>query len=598
MSNIENDQSILDTVNRLKDILRDVPADEQPAKAAALFSRPIDPSLCFIGRLPPELLLHIFTYCKYFDTDSRRWPWWADVHMRDFNRPWPTVLALSHACRDWRHVTNSHGALWTEILVDNERWTDLYIERSRDAPLHLSFEPFADRRGWSGNVQSESYFDAALCTLDALGRVRELDICGPLNTEELSTLFTAGVEHALMVFNGDMVMIKPEDFICTPPSLRILSLKDFWTNSRMRLFHAPLTSLSLSRTYCGYPGPHIDERLVSPVVEILGRIPTLEHLVVTLSTNEDEDFHHLVDARGPHPTKASLPHLETLHVHDELPQALSLIESLTLPPNVKLSVVSEAWGEYDREEIIHESAWQIPSYDARLRDILHVQYAESSNQGARFTRLNIMDSQEAEINTSSVTIELLDPSTPQLPDSLLLTVDCEMYLQGSAPGVKALLRLIPSLPPVDGVRNLEIYVDTDEESWEGMRAPFASVTHLTVHLGEAFLSFLRTDAAGVEPLFPRLELITLDGCYAFTQWDEFREFLRRRGEPSKSNPIGTLVQWQALVADFPQTEEEERKLLLDMTYDGFMPVKWCRPRGFQYESSPKNVGTRWMLSGV
>ncbi|VDC07196.1 unnamed protein product [Peniophora sp. CBMAI 1063] len=554
-------------------------ATKPAAKRNLPVKHAVDPALCFVKRLPAEILLEIFTYCKYFDTDASRTPWWVRSYVRDIDRPWPTMLCLSHVCQAWRHFTHTHGYLWTEILVDNLKWTQLYIKYSSRSPLHLSFDPFAQRCPIDDGAKSAPHFRAATRAIKALDRVRELDICGPVNADALSILFTAGEKCATTMFRQGFATFNPDNpgaFIPAPKALRILSLQNFETNRHMRLFHSPLTSLTLTKAFVGSPDD--SERLVSPLVEIIRQMPTLEHLDVTSPIYEPEDLDALDNPRGPHTTRAFLPNLKSLYLHDELPQALSFIESLELPPNVKFTLVSEPWGEYDDEEMMHESAREVPSHDPRLRAFFDAQYGEASKAGSRFTRLNIMDSQEPENSALAIAVELADPSTPPLPESVLLTLDCEMYV-GGAGGSKAVLRHLPLLPPLDGVRNLELYIRLDEAGWRELCRSLTAITRLTVHTAQAAQSFLRVDKASERPLFPHLECVTLDGCIFFEEWDELLAFLRRR-----SSDAGRTIQWQSTSADFKHTREEEKELLDKMERGGFAPLKWCRPEFFNYET--------------
>lgn len=316
-------------------------------------------------------------------------------------------------------------------------------------------------------------------------------------------------------------------------------------------------------------------------MELLRQLPTLEHLEVISPIYKEEDYHVLGDPRGPHFPKTPLPNLESLEVQDELPQALSLIESFELPPNVKLTLISEAWGDYDEENMMHESATKIPSYDPRLRAILDAQYSAACKKGARFTRLDVRESCETEATVSPVAIELCDPSSSPLPESVVLTADCEMYTCCDA-FAQALLRLLPNFPALDGVRTLELHIDMGVEGWRETSRLLTAITHLTVAVGHALYSLLCADEDSEKPLLPRLECVTLDGCVSFEQWDDFCAFLRRRGPDS-----GRTFQWQATRACFRQTQEEEQELLEHMESEGFAPLKWCRPGYFEYEKVPR-----------
>lgn len=585
-------EDLEDKINRITRLLQsfhelDPDESDDPGKGDAAPGSPVDPTLCYVRRVPPEILLRVFEYCKFHDTDTSHPPWWRTARKRDNIRPLPTILALSQVCRTWRHITNAHGYLWAEILVDSEKRTRLYIERSRDAWLHLAFNPFSEyfRHEEEGELLSEEHFKAALCVMDTLERVRDIDLCGPVNAETLDILFIAGRGPASDYFNRRLAELDMNDasqLIPVPKMLRTLAVRDFSTDKRLRLFHAPLTSLSLTRTCCGNPRLTEAWRLVSPLVEILCQLPALEHLSVTVPIYPIGEY-ELADSKAPNPIKAPLSNLRTLNVQDELPLALSLIESLDTPPNLKLSLISEAWGDYDRDDL-HESAPQIPSYDPRLRDILEAQYAAACTAGARFTRLNITDSREPVDTIAAVAIELCDPSSHPLPESVILTMDCEMYTSREGRS-QCLLRLFPSLPLVDGIRTLGLYVDLNEEGWKETSRWLTAATHVTVSEDLTLDSLLRADQTSEKLLFPRLQRITLDDCVPSEAWDDFNAFLRRREDKS-----GHPLVWEAIEVSLAQTKQEEQELLDWMSAEGFAPQKWCRPSHFEYEAVPRSRG--------
>ena len=77
------------------------------------------------GRLPPEILSHVFlelsSSSPVGSSTSQRLSW----------------IRLTHVCRHWRGVALNCPALWSNISIAHEVWTDLMLSRSKEAPLSV-----------------------------------------------------------------------------------------------------------------------------------------------------------------------------------------------------------------------------------------------------------------------------------------------------------------------------------------------------------------------------------------------------------------------------------------------------------------------------
>ncbi|KDQ16784.1 hypothetical protein BOTBODRAFT_144507 [Botryobasidium botryosum FD-172 SS1] len=101
-------------------------ANKEPELAdSRLHESPIRP----IHRLPDEILSSIFLFSNCSDYAQ---------HVRD-------VLKLSSVCRHWREVALECPRLWTRLqpLPWTERFFDLFLERSKQAPLDVELTGYA-----------------------------------------------------------------------------------------------------------------------------------------------------------------------------------------------------------------------------------------------------------------------------------------------------------------------------------------------------------------------------------------------------------------------------------------------------------------------
>ncbi|KAG1750796.1 hypothetical protein EDB19DRAFT_1351729 [Suillus lakei] len=82
----------------------------------------------FISRLPYEILVIIF---QYFEEDER---------LNGYgNDDVPACVTVTHVCRHWRKVALECTTLWSFISSASPLWLDVMLERSKDAPLVVTY---------------------------------------------------------------------------------------------------------------------------------------------------------------------------------------------------------------------------------------------------------------------------------------------------------------------------------------------------------------------------------------------------------------------------------------------------------------------------
>lgn len=91
--------------------------DDLKVQITALQSRHNAASL--IGRLPPELLSHIFGMLSYI---------------------WPRWIRVTHVCRHWREVALDCTGLWSRITFSHSDFTQVKLARSKRHPLTVEYD--------------------------------------------------------------------------------------------------------------------------------------------------------------------------------------------------------------------------------------------------------------------------------------------------------------------------------------------------------------------------------------------------------------------------------------------------------------------------
>lgn len=84
-----------------------------------------------IDKLPPELLLHIFEFAVFIDRSQHSWRRVPDL-------TWGP-MELSFVCHRWRTLVLNTSSLWSTIVVHPGFPTDLFIERSKQHPVHFVY---------------------------------------------------------------------------------------------------------------------------------------------------------------------------------------------------------------------------------------------------------------------------------------------------------------------------------------------------------------------------------------------------------------------------------------------------------------------------
>lgn len=80
-------------------------------------------------RVPPEIIVKIIHELLPIEIDYYPLTWWRlDV-----------LFKVTSICRYWRYAAIDHATLWSVIPIDHRSLGELFLQRSRDAPLSITY---------------------------------------------------------------------------------------------------------------------------------------------------------------------------------------------------------------------------------------------------------------------------------------------------------------------------------------------------------------------------------------------------------------------------------------------------------------------------
>lgn len=198
-------------------------------------------SLSWPSRIPPEILCKIFLLVQ---SHSKR----NDEGEEDLR--W---IRVTHVCRYWRTTALDCLALWSNLSFVNPKFTEVMLERSKDAPLSIEC-------GWKGQARFQDVLHKAFSrtkqlrsvSITSLGQADRLDLAELLPV--LSGPAPLLEDVRLFVMGDDAAAVLPSRFLDkTAPNLKSVRLYNIsvgdWNNLPLR---STLTRLHLEN--------HIDAR--------------------------------------------------------------------------------------------------------------------------------------------------------------------------------------------------------------------------------------------------------------------------------------------------------------------------------------------------
>ncbi|KAF8645459.1 hypothetical protein AX16_007813 [Volvariella volvacea WC 439] len=327
-----------------------------------------------ISRLPPELLLKIFTAYKhqvevdYKESKAQARPDpsfdnpWIRPQVQSLPNPWHHTyawIAVSHVCRRWRDVTLRSPSFWSTIYMPSEftslDWLDVLFERSRSSTLStlsLQLTVCKDR----GEDLDLSSLARLLCYSDEPGATGLGGALRPVRRLELS-FCAESQNHVLVPFHLSTTSAVPILVDTVSPRGRVgfnalqdvtimyesglhhpahLILSQFPKDGPSNVRSFTLKSRGLSDYNLlwrqNYPRMTRDGFLLA-----LTSFKQLRHLTLAKTLIDLEE-----DARSGMTPSLTFPQLQTLTLHKN-PVRLSadFLSTLVIPPTTRIDFVSK-----------------------------------------------------------------------------------------------------------------------------------------------------------------------------------------------------------------------------------------------------------------
>ncbi|KAI0055554.1 hypothetical protein BV25DRAFT_166386 [Artomyces pyxidatus] len=309
-----------------------------------------------ISHLPPEILVHIFS----FDTTPND------------GSPTYHLMHITHVCRRWRSVAIGCPSLWGRInLGVDHRWKKVMLARAKAVPLSILLERPQDKMTEDDIALVVQHFPR-IRNLHLLNRMKDDVALTSKLHERLTTpaplleSFCLGIRYA----NHEEWPTLPQNiFSGHAPRLRQLTVENFayfpWQSPVLSgLVHLCISSPSLPLPFQSHP--------LDKILDAFERMPALRlvHLLSCLPPASDRDCTHVVD----------LTQLTYFGLIDDINASTQFLRSIRLHTETSLNVgvqCSEAHGD--------------DSIDAFLSVVMAKHYASHFT----FPRLQFLTEREA-----------------------------------------------------------------------------------------------------------------------------------------------------------------------------------------------------------
>lgn len=455
--------------------------------------------------MPLELLTAIFSFCRYpiRPKDSGYKLWWKSLIL---------------VCRLWHDVIVSAPTLWTEIIFDRFKLTELMLSRSRRASISICFDFDRKFRGVSRCSKAVS-----LALQDHLDHTAEIDLSGPmfnmLNIVDLLRrpaprlgtlrLVGHGSERRPLSTYGDE-LFKADLLGDTAPQLRTLYLSGICIPlespilSSPNLIHLSLVEICVSANFSA-----------EQLVHALGTLCRLEYLSIGFSTEGPPRLPGTTIYPPPLPNEPIvLPVLTDLTFRATARFTATVMQNIAIPPetNVSLDMLpSKVARPFLPRYIGYDSTstpWStlyVKQFPSHLEIAAHAEYSFDV-----FTRRNRNLVQSTPQAPDDRTRRLLITAHDVDIDRLQYTILAQMFGCMPLGDVRALILHAQTDMDVDGLRSDAVgqwkvnrSLSYTVPQWRSILSPFKSVVSLD--LWRHRRSTLRDIVLAMEPFDPFLD---------------------------------------------------------------------------------------------
>ncbi|KAH8832150.1 hypothetical protein DL96DRAFT_1812849 [Flagelloscypha sp. PMI_526] len=257
--------------------------------------------------------------------------------------PW---IAPSHVCQYWRMALLDYAAFWAVLSLNNVKWTDLLLIRSKDTPLTLRPEFNSSQR--EGTTFRESFYLA----LRESHRIVHLVISLPEIIHSPAVKNSSTKTFLLCSFAQlKTVRITSSRFTTTPPGgyapispRKFLGKIHKWLPSQLTSLKICATSVlaisltlqsNLTQLEIVDEGGSFGNLSIDRLLRFLGVLPALEHLTLLCTLRHYVEDHKL--------NQCALEYLKSMDINSmdtSLPTLSSFIEHIDAPFALHISITS------------------------------------------------------------------------------------------------------------------------------------------------------------------------------------------------------------------------------------------------------------------
>lgn len=268
-----------------------------------------------INRVPPEVLLQIFSWATLIDKPMSRYLGW--------------IQTITHVCQLWRHIALESATLWTTIRTNmGTNWAEEMLRRSRSATVEI-------HHGSSSELPEDNFLVRYLQSRDTMQNVRVIDLRGQSQLLEHLSAPAPSLETLKIIYyepysvrSDDPFALPSNIFASHAPKLQEIYLSHCSIPWDSPIFHHNLILLTI-HSQISETTPY-----VSQFEGLLKRTPLLEELTITHAIPSASSSR----LRSVDPV-VELLRLKVLSLCGDIPDMLQVLERVAIPPTTTLKLI-------------------------------------------------------------------------------------------------------------------------------------------------------------------------------------------------------------------------------------------------------------------
>ncbi|KZV65172.1 hypothetical protein PENSPDRAFT_142613 [Peniophora sp. CONT] len=346
--------------------------------------------------LPSELLLEVFLWVEdlsFADITEAVDQFEPRIEGPPPSSAWnagpPPCWYLSHVCQLWRQLAIGCSTLWAHLPRHSSDWTEVCLERSRTAPVHLHFEAW-----FEDALYDYAQRHAATC----IPRARTISACLVRNGDASRDQTISMIIQALAHFAAPNICVleleyrndipnDPEPYPAelpdvlthgqTPTQLHTVRLEGFLCRSTDAILSSSITSLTLAHSSIW--------RNVDEMAELFRSMILLEHFSYVNTGDLIVGFDTAFSPRLPQ-RSISLPNLKNFSVQADIQKATTIFAHLNLCSDCGVTI---SYHYHSESPLPDERVYDIANYIAVGGAAAQAHFASAADRGFSYARVAI-----------------------------------------------------------------------------------------------------------------------------------------------------------------------------------------------------------------